>query len=127
MPIITSGIMLTNGMFVPNCGGHAKTADRICEKYFQLNRLKNESLLNSDEFLITAGCGIIAAYRGERCYKLASDNPEEVIRSYADRCSTAGFEIMPYWTIDLEAFQVLSNIVCNMKKMEIIVRSDRND
>lgn len=123
MPIITSGIMLINGLFVPNRGSHAKTADRICEEYTELNRLKNESLLNSDEFLITAGCGIIAAYRGERCFKFASNNQIDKIQEYAKLCSDAGYEIMPYWNIDNEALGVFLEFVKSMRKAEIIVRS----
>lgn len=119
MPIITCGFILTNGMFIPTIGGHAKTANRICGMYKELEELKNQSILNSDEFLITAGCGIIAAYRGERFFKVASDNISEKMKMYAEQYAKIGFKIMPFWNIDEEAYCVLEKSLKMQPKMQI--------
>ncbi|MBQ3407774.1 MAG: hypothetical protein IJH12_01035 [Clostridia bacterium] len=123
MPIITSGIFLPNGLFLPNYGdGHAKNAGRFCEKYENLDRLKNESILNSDEFMITAGCGIVAAYDGNRCFKVASDNENKIINALTEMYAAAGYKIWPYWTIDKVALSVLNNVLIMMPKMEIMLK-----
>ena len=121
MPIITCGFLLINGMFVPTIGGHEKTANRICRMYKELENLKNRSILNSDEFLITAGCGIVAAYRGERFFKVAEDNRCVKMEEFKEQYLKAGFNIMPFWNIDEKAFYVLENALKNAKKMELRV------
>ena len=118
--IITPGTLLPNGMFLPNSGdGHAKNAWRFCEKYEKLDLQKNKSVLNADEFLITAGCGIVATYSGKRCFKVAVDNPNELINQKVEAYREDGAEIWPYWKIDVEAITTLNEILNSMQTMQL--------
>lgn len=122
MPIIDNGIFLPNGMFLPNRGdGHAKNAWRFCEKYEPLKRFASESFLNTDEFMITAGCCIVAGYDGVRCFKVASDNPHDFIRCLTKSYEFAEFKIWKYWNIDEEARGALEQVIENMPKMQIVM------
>lgn len=119
--IINNGIYLPNGLFVPNRGdGHAKNADRICDSFDELKRMKNASYQNSDDFLISAGCCIVAVYRGERCFKIASDNVCSVMVNIKHRYEQEGIKIWSYWNIDTVSHELMKSVVGGMPKMEIV-------
>lgn len=124
MPVVlTYGIFLPNGRFLPNSGdGHAKNAIRFCGNYPQLNEVKNSAKdLNPDEFLICAGCAIVAGYRGERCLKVAGNNKAPFIQQIRRDYDLEGFTVMPYWEIDEKYEKVLSDTIRKqIPKMEII-------
>lgn len=123
MPIITSGIFLPNGLFLPNYSdGHAKNAGRFCEKYKKLESEMNKSILNADEFMISAGCAIVAGYDGVRCFKVAVDNQSTIINALTEMYKAAEFKIWPYWNIDEKAYNVLNQIIMSMPKMELITK-----
>lgn len=126
MPIISFGIFLPNGRFLPNNGdGHAKNASRFCEQYPLLNQLKNdENNLNPDEFLITAGCCIVAGYNGNKCVKVAENNRNPKIIGIINEYQCLGYEIWPYWSIKNEYKNVLDAIMANMSNMRIIIRNE---
>ncbi|MBR2744856.1 MAG: hypothetical protein IKE01_06160 [Clostridia bacterium] len=120
MPIITSGIFLPNGRFMPNSGdGHAKNANRFCDKYEKLGKLRDQSTWDADEFLVTAGCAIVASYNGQRCFKVARDNNCDIIKVIKDEYLAEGYELEPHWRIDKIAFDILSEIVAEMGQMKL--------
>ena len=126
MPIITYGIFLPNGRFLPNdADGHAKNACRFCEHYPELNQLRNNANdLKSDDFLITAECGIVVGYNGNRCFKVAVDNGNPVINNLAKEYKDCGFEIWPYWNINNNYKNSLDIVIEKMPKMTVIVRNE---
>lgn len=127
MPVITTyGIFLPNGRFLPNdSDGHAKNASRFCEHYPEFNQLKNNAKdLNPDEFLITAGCGIVAGYNGDRCFKIAADNDNPVIKNLAQEYQNSGFKIWPYWKINNSYKKSLDTVIENMPEMKIVARNE---
>jgi len=127
MPIVTNGIFLPNGMFMPNCGdGHAKNAWRFCEKHEQLRRIADESYLNADEFLITAGCCILAGYKGVRCFKMAENNSNEYFLQMISSYEIEKFEIWKYWKIDDNAKNILEQVVDAMPKMQLTKKETSN-
>ena len=112
MPVITHGIILPNGRFLPNKGdGHAKNADRFCHMYPTLEKMKNSDVLNSDEFMITAGCAVVASYGGNRCFKVAKDNNSSIIRYMQSDYEQAGYRIDSYWQINGTYEEALDKIV----------------
>ena len=121
--IITYGIILPSGLFLPNGGdGHAKNAIRFCEKYPALNNMKDNAVgLPPDEFMLCAGCGIVAGYRGQHCFKYAT-NGNDRIKRLAEEYKMEGFKIMPYWEINTESAELLNDIIKNMTKMQITVK-----
>ncbi|MBR1654549.1 MAG: hypothetical protein IJ690_06395 [Clostridia bacterium] len=122
--IITYGIYLPNGRFLPNGGdGHAKNANRFCGNYPELNDTKNSAKdLNPDEFLLCAGCAIVAGYRGERCFKVASNNDNSFINQLKADYEGEGYTIMPYWQIDKRYENVLTNTIKEIPKMQLVVK-----
>ena len=127
MPIISYGIILPNGRFLPNGGdGHRKNALRFCEKYSNLNeKLESDSTLDPDEFLITAGCAITATYRGIRCLKVAKNNQNLLIHELIDQYKLEGFVIWSYWLINSDYKKTLDDIINKTKKMQLIKKGDR--
>lgn len=109
MPIVkTPGIYLPNGNFLPNEGdGHAKNAMRFCERYKELGKLCISSILPADEFLLEAGCAIVAGYRGTHCFKIAEDNDFLEIAKLKAIYEHSGYEIWPYWKINPESKRAL--------------------
>ena len=101
MPIITCGIVLPNGRFLPNgTGNQEKNARRFCEQYPQLYQLMNDQTdLNPDEFLITAGCGVIAGCNGNHSFSVAKDNCNPIIEPMVKDYQCLGYLLWPYWKI----------------------------
>ncbi len=124
MPIITPGIILPSGRFLPRDGdGHSKTAIRFCEQYPELaEAMANERDFNPDEFMIIAGCGITAGYNGEPCFKIAEDNEEVNMQELKEEYEKLDFKIQPYWKINPKYKKILSDILKNSVKMQITVR-----
>lgn len=124
MPILTAGIILPNGRFLPNGGdGHSKNAIRFCWQYPRLDELRlSANEFNPDEFMISAGCAIIAGYRGKQCFKIAQDNKKANMNTLKKEYEEQGFEIWPYWNINPEYENALEDIIRNMTKNQIIVR-----
>ena len=81
--IITPGILLPNGRFLPRLGdGHAKTAIRFCEQYPKLYELMlSDREFEPDEFMVISGCIIVAGYNGTPCVKTAQNNEQANIRN----------------------------------------------
>ncbi|MBR2241451.1 MAG: hypothetical protein IJ890_08800 [Clostridia bacterium] len=125
MPIIiTPGIILPDGRFLPNSGdGHRKNATRYCEKYPKLDELRLSTSDDADDFMITAGCAIVASYRGKLCFKIAQDNEEEKMEEMKKEYEKLEEVIIEtYWTINPEYKEVLNEIVKNTVKMQISIR-----
>ncbi len=124
MPIIiTPGIILPDGRFLPNSGdGHSKNAIRFCEQYPKLDELRLSTSDLPDDFMIAAGCAIVAAYRGELCFKIAQDNKEEKMEELKNEYNKLGVSIQLYWTINHEYEKVLNDIIKNTVKMQITIR-----
>ena len=126
MPIVSCGIYLPNGIFLPNHGdGHCKNAKEFCEKNTKLNECMNQSYLNADEFLITAGCGIVASYSymKERCFKVASNNPSIKIAKLIASYQKEKIKILPCWELDQKAYEILNEAIMDMNKMEVCVQA----
>lgn len=124
MPIIiTPGIFLPNGRFLPNCGdGHSKNADRFCREFPELDKIKDsEKCLNSDEFMLAAGCAIVAGYNGNPCFKVGKDNNYPIIRDLIVEYKNEGYIIESYIGV-VEDYRIVLNTILNkLPKMEIIV------
>ena len=129
MTIITCGIILPNGRFLPNDGnGHRKNALKFCEQYPELKKMmESDTTLDPDEFLLVAGCAIIAAYRGEKCLKVAKNNHNLIIKNLAEQYAKAGFAIWPYWKINGDYKKLLDNIINCSKKMQLIKMEAQNE
>ena len=124
MPIIiTPGIILPNGRFLPNMGdGHSKNADRFCRDFPLLDKLKDSDKgLNSDEFMIAAGCGIIAGYYGQPCFKVGKGNPSPIITSLIVEYEKENYTIEAYLGVVREYSIALNEVLKQIPKMEIIV------
>ena len=126
MPILSCGIFLPNGCFLPNQGdGHTKNAIRFCNKYPKLDQLRiSEKNMNADDFIITAGCAIVASYCGKRCIKVAENNKNSIINNLIVEYKKAGFEIWNYWEIDENYKTAMNEIMNKMNKMILTTRSD---
>lgn len=129
MPIISFGIILPNGRFLPNSGdGHCKNAVRFCEEYSELNDMrKNENILNPDEFLLSAGCAIIAGYRGRKCIKVARNNDNPIIKRMIKTYQESGYEVWLYWNINPDYKKILDKIIALMPKMELVKKEYNNE
>lgn len=124
MPIIiTPGIFLPNGRFLPNRGdGHSKNADRFCREFPELDKIKDsERSMNSDEFMLTAGCAIVAGYDGEPHFKVGKGNNYPIIKDLIVEYENEGYFIESYIGVVEEYRIVLNTILNKIPKMEIIV------
>lgn len=124
MPIIiTAGIILPNGRFLPNYGdGHSKNADRFCREFPLLDKLKDsEKCLNSDEFMIAAGCAIVADYYGRPCFKVGKDNSSPIIRNLIVEYEKENYTIESYLGVVREYCIALDKVLKEIPKMEIVV------
>lgn len=126
MPILSCGIFLPNGRFLPNQGdGHTKNAIRFCNKYPKLDQLRmSEKNMNADDFIITAGCAIVASYCGKRCIKVADNNKSPIIKNLIIEYKKAGYEIWDYWKINENSKAAMDEILKKMNKMILTTRSD---
>ncbi|MBR3003315.1 MAG: hypothetical protein IKF38_07190 [Clostridia bacterium] len=114
MPKLTvcAGIFLPNGEFIPNAGdGHAKNARRICDSYPELAELLNNSSENEDDFIIQCGCAIVAGYDGNRCFKIAENNPFPEILTLKQMYEDAGISIWAYWQFHDEYLPVITRFL----------------
>ena len=124
MPIIiTPGIYLPNGRFLPNQGdGHSKNADRFCRNFSELDKLKDsERNFNSDEFMIAAGCAIVAGYNGAPRFKVGKNNSNPIIRSLIVEYEKENYIIESYFGVVREYYEVLNAVLNKIPKMEIVV------
>ena len=117
MIITAPGIYLPNGKFLSNTGsGHAKNAKLFCERYPELYELldsQNDYL--ADEFLIVAGCAIVAGYNGVACFKIAEDNDNPVLLSLKSKYVQEKFSIKNSWNINPQYKAVMDEV---MKKLD---------
>lgn len=129
MPIISYGIILPDGRFLPNSGdGHCKNAVRFCENFPNLNHMMRDATnLNPDEFLLTAGCAIVAGYCGKRCFKVAKNNSNPIIKSMIAAYQNEGFDLWMYWDINQCYKNELDNIVTNTPKMVLANKENLNE
>lgn len=119
--IIDPGIYLPSGVFLSNNGmGHARNARMYCRKYKELESLMWSSNENEDEFLISAGCAIVASYRGEWVLKVPRDSQNPFIEDLISRYEGNGFNIAKYWTINSEYKECLDRILESEPKMLLI-------
>lgn len=123
MPIITPGIYMPNGLFLPNGGdGHRKNAIRFCQKFPELYQLKDSfSYLDADEFLIMGGCLIIAGYRGEKCIKVPYKDTNSFVQHLVEEYEKLNFKVYRCWELDEKFKNVLDTALNSMKKAEIIL------
>ena len=126
MPILSFGIFLPNGRFLPNQGdGHTKNAIRFCNNYPILDQLRiSEKNMNADDFIITAGCAIVASYCGKRCIKVAENNENSIINNLVIEYKEAGYEIWKYWNIDATYKAAMEEKKKKMNQMILTKRSD---
>ena len=129
MPIISFGIILPNGRFLPNGGdGHCKNAVHFCEEYSELNDMREkQNKLNADEFLLSAGCAIVAGYRGKMCIKVAKNNNNPTINRMVETYQLEGFEVWLYWDINPEYKKILDNVIAHTPKMELAKKENLDE
>lgn len=113
MIITAPGIYLPNGQFLPNTGeGHSKNAKLFCERYPELYELLNsQTEYLPDEFMITAGCAIVAGYGGVPCFKIAEDNCNPVLTELKQEYVQEDFSIYDSWSINSEYKSAMDEVI----------------
>ena len=114
------GILLPNGHLEANNGeGHPRHALKICQ---QLN-LEIPDLMNPDDFLIMAGCAMIATYDAfkKRQIKIAKNNSNEKMQQIIKLYLLHDFQVIEGWDLNPQYQEALENALNKVIIEETII------